>query len=400
MIAITDAEIYTVSEKGHLEDATLLVEDGKVKEVGTEVEIPDDAEVISAEGKVVTPGFVEAHCHLSIFSLDEEAMNGPGNGGKLGPARTPQYDYYWAFNPYSEQLKPAHASGVTTMLTGPGSGKVITGQNLVAKSYGKSRQDMVMKSPAGVKMAFGENPKRNFGSRKQMPATRMAVAAMLREALIEAENYRKKRQKAEENGKPVPTDLEMEPLVKLLEGEIPARIHAHRADDIMTVIRIAEEFGIEHTLEHSTETHKIIDEIAARDLACVVGPTYGTSTKVETAGKTFETPAALEEAGISRIAITTDAPVVSIEHLRTSACLAHAAGMSFDGALRAITLEAAEIAGVEERVGSLEPGKDADFVILDGSPLEITTAVKKVFLEGEEIFDSEKAKEPWEELKR
>jgi len=401
VLAVTNARIYTAAGEV-INKGTILVENGRFKAVGADIAIPDDAEIIDAKGRAVTPGLVEAHSHLSVFGLfDMEDMEGPGGGsdkamltGGLSPATTPGLDYYWAFNPRHDSLKTALNSGVTTVLTGPGSGKIISGLNLVAKTAGKTRSDMVLKYPAGVKMAFGENPKRNFGNRKMMPSTRMGNAALLREALIKAQNYMKKREKAEDE--PASTNLHLEPLVKLLKGELVARFHAHRADDIRTIMRIADEFSFEFTLEHATETHKLLDEVVKRDPACVVGPTYGTRVKVETRDKSFATPGILERAGVSRIAITTDAPVVPIEHLRTSASLAYVEGMSEEGTLKAITLGAAEIAGVADRVGSIEVGKDADFVIMDGPPLEFTTRVEQVFVNGKREFDLSTHKEDWE----
>ncbi|MEW6723813.1 MAG: amidohydrolase [Bacillota bacterium] len=403
MLAITNAKILTIAN-GVIEKGTLLVKDGKIEAVGTQVEIPAGAEIIDATGKTVMPGIVEAHCHLSVFDWGDDDMDGPPNGGGgLSPATTPDLDYYWAFNPRSESLKAAVRSGVTTIITGPGSGKVISGLSLVAKTAGDSREEMVMLAPAGVKMAFGENPKRNFGGRKMMPSTRMGTAALLREALVKAQNYMRKQEKAAAgdtgpDGKPVeppPVDHKLEPLVKVLKKELKARVHAHRHDDIMTVLRIAEEFGIECTLEHASETHKIVDAVKKSGFACVVGPTYITRVKVETREKTFETPGILEQAGI-KFAITTDAPVVPIEHLRTSACLAYKEGASAEATLRAITLTAAEICGVEDRLGSIEVGKDADLVVLDGCPLEVTSRVEQVYVNGVKRFDLATHREDWE----
>lgn len=435
-LAIANARVYPVSGPV-IEKGTVLVKGTKITAVGASVDIPMGATVIDATGKVVMPGMVEAHCHLSVFDWGEDAgvfgdlgdleeledmeggnesPGGRGGGaeggmGLLPPATTPDWDYYYAFNPKSDQLKAAVAGGVTTILTRPGSGKVITGTDLVAKTAGRSRREMVILHPAGVKMAFGENAKRNFGSRGMMPSTRMGIAAMLREALVKAQNYQKRweeyeKKKAEFDAKgargngenrppePPPRNFQMETLVKVLKRELPARIHAHRADDIMTVIRIGDEFGIEFSLEHATETHKILDEVKKRNIPCVVGPTYGARGKIETRGKTFATPGILEREGI-KCCITTDASVVPIEYLRTCASLAYREGMSEAGAIAAITLRAAEIAKVADRVGSLDAGKDADILILSGHPLQITSRVEKVFVDGREVYDVETSKEEW-----
>ncbi len=484
-LAITNGRVFPVSGPV-IEKGTVLIKGSKIAAVGAaaEVDIPVGARVVDAAGKVVMPGIVEAHCHLSVFDWGEDAgimddlselndgidlrglgdlgglsdrsalaggggdpedlvdreggnespggRGGAGDGGMgmLPPATTPDWDYYYAFNPKSDQLKAAVAGGVTTILTRPGSGKVITGIDLVTKTAGKSRKDMVILHPAGVKMAFGENAKRNFGSRGMMPSTRMGIAAMLREALVKAQNYQQRweeyeKRKAEFEAKmaaggggapggaldgapksprggadnrppePPPRNFQMEALVKVLKRELPARIHAHRADDIMTVIRIGDEFGIEFSLEHATETHRILDEVKKRNIPCVVGPTYGARGKIETRGKTFATPGILEHEGI-KCCITTDASVVPIEYLRTCASLAYREGMSEAGAIAAITLWSAEIAKVADRVGSLDAGKDADVVILSGHPLQVTSRVEKVFIDGREVYDVETNKEEWE----
>ncbi len=418
-LAIKDARIYTASH-GVIDRGTVVAENGKITAVGANVRVPGGAKVVDASGKVVMPGIVEAHCHLSVFDFFEDDMEGGEGGGRAGgpdggglpPATTPDFDYYWAFNPRSDSLRLAYAAGVTTILTRPGSGKVISGQDIVTKTWGHSREEMVILHPAGVKMAFGENAKRNFGSRGMMPSTRMGIAALLREALTKAQNYKRRKElyakklaeyeKAVKGGKkdakppePVPSDYQLEPLVRVLNRELPARVHAHRADDIMTVLRIADEFGFELSLEHASETHKIVNEVKKRDIPCVVGPTMVSRGKVETREKTFATPGILERAGI-KVAITTDASVVPIEHLRTAACLAFREGFSERGAIAGITLAAAEIARVADRVGSVDVGKDADLIIMDGHPLQIRTRVLKTFINGEEIYDRATFKEEWE----
>ena len=303
---------------------------------------------------------------------------------------------------------------MTTALIRPGSGKVINGIGFVTKTYGKTRAEMILKRPDGIKLALGENPKRNFGGQGKIPSTRMGSAAVLRDALAKAQNYRtaweryqaKNREYLEAqddcNGeeatkapKPPATDRGLELLVRMLDGELPARVHAHRADDIMTALRIADEFGFRVTIEHATEGHKIANEIAARDVPCIVGPSFTSRGKVELRDRTFATAGILERAGV-KVAITTDAGVVFIGYLRTCASLAYRHGLSEEGALKGITLAAAEIIGVGHRVGSIEPGKDADFAVLDGHPLELTTRVIKTYIDGKEVYDAATYKEPWE----
>ncbi|MGE5561099.1 MAG: amidohydrolase [Chloroflexota bacterium] len=404
MLAIKNAKIHTVAN-GIIERGTVIVRDGKIAAVGVDLPIPADCEIVDATGLTLMPGIVEAHCHVaSMEADDDDMMDGGESGGGWGlPAATPELDYWYAFNPRSEGLKRAVAAGITTIMTGPGSGKIISGTNFAAKTAGDSRKQMIIKNPVGLKMAFGENPKRNYGSRHQMPSTRMGSAAVLREALIRAQNYMRKQEAAARgvvgaNGKPVeapPLDYKLEPIVKVLKRELKARVHAHRADDIMTVLRIRDEFGIDITIEHASEADHIIDEVAKRGVPCIVGPTYISRSKVETRGKTFATPGRLERAGI-KVAITTDAGVVPIEYLRMSASLAYREGMSEAGTIRAITLSAAEILGVEDRVGSIEVGKDADLVLLNGHPLSLLTTVQKVWVDGVKRWDREIDKEAWE----
>lgn len=406
MLAIANGRVLTITQ-GVIERGTVLVDGTKIAAVGPDLALPEGAQVVDATGKTVMPGLVEAHCHLGFMDMMDLDQNGaedrPGGGeGGLGPAVTPHFDYFYAFNPRSPQLAEAARGGVTTVLTGPGSGKVISGLNLVAKTTGKTADEMILRYPAGVKTAFGENPKRNFGSRNQMPSTRMGTAALWRGALVRARAYMAKQDRAhqvpsgqEQAPQPPPHDLELEPLVKLLRGELVARVHAHRADDIMTVLRIADEFGIKLTLEHATEAYKIADEVARRNIPCVFGPTMVTRLKVELRDITFAGAGQLERAGI-KVALTTDAPVVAVEFLRTAATLAFQEGMSEAGALAAITINAAEIAGVAERVGSLEPGKDADLVVLDGHPLSYLSRIEQVFVNGRRVYDAATYLEPWE----
>ena len=419
MLAITNARIYTMAGPV-IEKGTVLIDKGKVTEVGACVDIPSKAEVVDLGGNTLTPGFIEAHSHLVAhdwITAGSALDSGSGGQGGLGPAATADIDYYYNFNPHHRHLEDARIAGVTTALIRPGSGKVINGIGFVAKTYGKTRGEMILKRPDGIKLALGENPKRNFGGQGKIPSTRMGSAAVLRDALAKAQNYRaaweryqaKKREylealddcngeeavKAAKAPKLPATDRGLELLVRMLDGELPARVHAHRADDIMTALRIADEFGFRVTIEHATEGHKIANEIAARDVPCIVGPSFTSRGKVELRNRTFATAGILERAGV-KVAITTDAGVVFIGYLRTCASLAYRHGLSEDGALKGITLAAAEIIGVGHRVGSIEPGKDADFAVLDGHPLELTTRVIKTYIDGKEVYDAATYQEPWE----
>ncbi len=397
LYAFTNATLHTVSAQGVIENGTVMVQDGKIAGIGQGINIPAEAKVIDCSGKHITPGLVECHSHLVAHDWSAQMAEADAGSGGLGPAVTPDVDYYWNFDPHHRHLLHAMRAGVTTASIRPGSGKVINGVGFVTKMKGKGRKEMVIKRCDGLKLAFGENPKRSFGSRGQMPSTRMGTAALLREALIKAQEYMRKQMAAENDPekKGPPFDRKLEPIVSLLKGEIPARVHAHRHDDIMTALRIAEEFGFKVSIEHTTSGHLIVDELKKRDVPCVVGPTFGTRGKVEVNDRSYETPGVLERAGLT-VAITTDASVMAIDFLRTSASLSLRYGMTPEGALQAITLNPAKILCIDERVGSLEVGKDADLVIFSEYPLELTAVVEQTFVNGELGYDRSVYQEDWE----
>jgi imidazolonepropionase-like amidohydrolase len=246
---------------------------------------------------------------------------------------------------------------------------------------------MVLKSPAAMKVAFGENPKVCYGqSGHKAPVTRMAVAGLLRETLFKARKYKSDIAEAEKEGKPRPFDLQMEAMLPVINGEIPLKAHAHRADDILTALRIANEFGVGITLDHCTDGALIATRLAEAGRPCLIGPSFGSKTKPELAHKSFETAGILDKAGIE-VSIITDAPVIPLEYLALCAGLAIKAGMSEESAWRAITLNPARAAGIADRVGSLEPGKDADIVLFDGNPLrEIAARPRIVIVNGAIAF--------------
>ncbi|MEW6724569.1 MAG: amidohydrolase [Bacillota bacterium] len=393
MQAFINARLFTVSGPV-IDQGTLLEKDGRIIAVGRNLPVPETASTVDLAGKTLMPGLVEAHCHLGIFDFWQAEAGAKTGSSSLGEAVTPALDYYYALNPHSPGLKRARQTGVTTLLTGPGSGKVVGGLSVVTRTYGTDREQIVLRRPAGVKMAFGENPK-HFGKQGQMPATRMGVAALLRSALVAARNYLAK-QVSDDPGKRPPHDAELEIMARVLKRELRARIHAHRADDIMSILRIVDEFNIDITLEHATEAYKVAGEIARRRIPCVTGPSYGSRDKVELRDETFANPGILERAGI-QVAITTDASIVAIDYLRHEAILAHREGMSAAGALGAITLTAAEIIGVADRVGSLDVGKDADLLVLNGDPLEFTSRVERVYGAGRLIYHRETHREEWDQ---
>ncbi|MGD2200390.1 MAG: amidohydrolase [Candidatus Bathyarchaeota archaeon] len=389
MLAIKGGKIYTIT-KGVIEGGTILVEGGKIKAVGEGITIPEGAEVIDAEGKVVMPGLVEAHCHIGIW---EETIGWAGSDGNeaTDPA-TPHVRALDAIKANAEEggLVAAVKTGVTTAQILPGSANVIGGTGIVVKTAPQVVTDeMVIKSPSGMKIAFGENPRRVYGvEQKKMPSTRMGVAGILREWLQKAKNYMEKKEKFKDKPEKLPeVDVKLEALELVLRGEIPFRAHAHRADDIATAVRIAEEFNVKLSWEHATEGHRVAEWIAEKGIPAVWGPSLTARAKWEMRELSFETPKALHKAG-AKFAIQTDAVGSSIAFLPLCAGMAVKHGLPYEEALKAITIIPAEILGVDDRVGSIEEGKDADFRILDGDPLELRTKVEKVLIDGEVVHEA------------
>ena len=383
MLAITNGKILTM-EGNNIEKGTILIEDGKIKELGEKVEVPENAEIVDAEGKIVMPGLIDAHTHLGV---SEEGVGWEGRDyNEITDPVTPHLRAIDGINPEEEGIKDARTGGVTTVMTGPGSANVIGGESAVIKTKGNTVDQMLLKAPAGLKAAFGENPKRVYSDQSKTPSTRMAVAAVMRQTLIEAEDYLAEKENAEKEDNPFNRDLKKETVARVITGDIPLKAHAHRADDIMTILRIAREFDLDLTLEHCTEGHKIAEEIAEAGVGAIVGPNLTTRGKVELKDRTFKTPAVLAEAGV-KVAIMSDHPVIPIDNLPLYASLAVKAGLDRDEALKAITINPAELLKIDDQVGSLKEGKDADLVIFSGDPLAVDSTVEKVFIDGEEITE-------------
>lgn len=384
MRAIVNGKIYTMAGQV-LDSGTIIIDAGKIKAVGANLEIPAGTEIIDAQGKFVMPGIIDAHTHIGIY---EEGIGFEGaDGNEMTNPATPQLRALDAINPMDAAFKGALAGGVTSMTVAPGSANVIGGQVLAIKARGETVDDMIIKEPLGLKIAFGENPKRVYSSQKKTPSTRMAVAAILRENLVAARNYMAKQEKGKEDPEKAPDrDLKMEILVKVLKKEIPLRAHAHRADDISTAIRIAEEFDVNICIEHCTEGHLIADFLAEKGVAAIIGPTMGTRPKIELMNTSFKTPGILHKAGV-KVALTSDHPVFPVQQLPIQAALAHKDGLSEEEALRAITINPAEIMGIADRVGSIEAGKDADIVIFSGHPFNWKTQVEKTMIDGEIVYE-------------
>lgn len=381
--AITRARIHPISGPV-IPSGTVLVADGKIQAVGPDVALPEGCRVIDADGATLVPGFIDAHCHVGLW---EEGLKFEGDdGNEMTDPITPHMRALDGINPQDLGFEDARSAGVTTIFVLPGSANVIGGQPVCLKTAGLSIDEMAIRQPAGLKVAFGENPKRVYHSKNKMPTTRMGIAAMMRQTFVDAQSYARKVERAKETGEPGPDrDLRMEAIALSLARRVPMRAHAHRTDDILTALRIAEEFSLDLVVEHCTEGHKIAPLLAEKGVRAVVGPSMSCRSKVELRERNYETAAILQKAGVM-VAIMTDHPVVPIHHLTLCAALAAKAGMGPEAALEAITLNAARICGVAHRVGSLEPGKDADMVLLDGHPFEIATNVLKTWIDGQVVF--------------
>lgn len=380
--ALINAKIYTISNKIY-EKGTILFAHGKILAVGENVDIPSDAEIIDLQGKTLLPGYIDAHTHLGIleeiYQIEGDDLN------EMTEPVTPELRALDAINPYDLAFRDALEGGVTTVMTGPGSANVISGTSLVMKTAGEDFQQMVLIPQAGLKIAFGENPKRIYTEQKKMPTTRMGIAALLRQAFVDGQDYLSKKEKSLKTEELFERDLGLENIGLVLRREIPLRAHAHRADDMITALRIADEFQLDIVLDHGTEAHKLIPEIKKQNIPVVVGPALTSRAKVELAGITWNTPALLSEAGIL-MALTTDHSVIPIQYISLCAALAVKHGLREEEALKAITLNPAKILKVADRVGSLEKGKDADIQVLSGHPLHWLTQTEQVYINGELVY--------------
>ncbi len=362
MLLIKNAQIKTMSTVD-LECGCILVDDnGKIAQIAEKIKAPAGAVVVDAEGRLTTPGCVEAHCHIGLHNAGLR-WEGADYNESTDPV-TPQMRAIDSIYPMDEYFDVAIRGGVTTACTGPGSANVVGGTFAAIKLSGNRIDDMIIKSPAAMKCALGENPKNSYGQNKKSPKTRMASAALLRELLFKAKEYC-----AEKNAGNNPKfDMKLEAMLPVMRGEIPLKCHAHRADDILTAIRIAKEFGVKLTLDHCTDGARIADILAAEGYPVIAGPALTAKSKPELASKNFKTPGVLYKAGIP-VCITTDAPVTTLEYLPLCAGMAASEGLPMKAAWEAITINPATVLGIADRVGSLEVGKDADIVIWTADPL-------------------------------
>ena len=383
MLAIKGGTVVTVTG-GTIENGVVLIENGKIKAVGANVEIPDDCEVIDASGKWVTPGFIDAHTHLSTFNEPQTMPSMPGSvdGNEVSGPVTAQIRAIDALNPYDIGIENTRKAGFTTCCTLPGSANVIGGTGVTFKTkVGETMFDLVIPGTAYMKMALGENPKRVYGSEKKMPVTRMGTGAVLREALYNAKVYSDQLKAVETDPSKAPKpDFKLDALVPVVRGEMKCRIHAHRSDDIVTAVRIAQEFGLRFTIEHCTEGYKILNFLKENNVTAVVGPLTMGLAKMEIWGCKLETPGIMEKAGIN-FCLTEDT-ASGTKYLPTHVGYCIARGLSLEKAFEAVTIAPARLLEVEDRVGSLEVGKDADVAIFTGNPFSNFTLCETTIIDG------------------
>lgn len=383
---LINANIYTMGPLGYIENGFIKIKGNKIEQVGSMSDLnSSDKEIFDMQGKFLYPGFIDAHSHLGMVE-DGLTFEGDDVNEATGPI-TPNLRAIDAINPMDRCFSEAIESGVTAVVTGPGSSNPIAGQMIAIKTYGTRVDDMVIKDPVSMKFSLGENPKNTFNERNQSPSTRMAVASLIREQLFKAKKYLLEKDKfyenTEENEEPE-FDVKCEALIPLLRGEIPAHFHAHRSDDIFTAIRISKECGIKYVIIHCTEGHLIADELKKEETKVLSGPFLSDRSKPELVNLTPKTPGVLAKKGV-KTSIVTDHPVTPIQYLPVCASLAVREGMDPFEALKAITINAAEIAGIDDRVGSIEESKDADILVFENDALDFKSKPVMIFFEGKKI---------------
>lgn len=388
-VVLTGARLYPVvdgagSAADPIDNGAIVLREGKIAQWGPADEIDSaGAEVVDVSGSHITPGLFESHGHVGVHE-DGEAWAGDDTNESIRPngAALRALD---AINPADVGFKDALRGGVTAALIKPGSANPIGGRTAAVKTWGHIVDEMLISQDLSVKSALGENPKRYFGEQGKAPSNRQGVARELREAFTAAQNYRANRAQAQTEGKPFDRDLALETLAQVLDGELAWDQHCHRADDIATAIRLAEEFGYRLIVNHGTEGHLVADYLAAHGIDVIVGPLMTSRSKVELRNRTLATPAVLDAAGV-RIALTTDHPVIPINFLIHEASLAVKEGLSRQTALESLTINPARMFGLDDRIGSLVPGTDADVVVWSGDPLDLESRVQRVFVDGREVY--------------
>ena len=383
MLLLKNGLIHTMTENAFLGD--IVVNNGKIVAVGPALS-QEGAEVIDLGGRFVLPGLIDAHCHIGMW---EDGMGEEGSdGNEMTDPITPELRAIDGLNPFDPCFLEARAGGITTVVTGPGSANVIGGQFAALKTYGRSIEEMTLRDPIAMKAATGENPKAVYSEKKVAPTTRMAIASLFRSTMTDAQEYQKGM--AKEDDKP-DKDIAMEALLPVINRELTLKIHAHRADDILTGLRLAKEFNLKVTIDHCTEGYLITDVLKDRLIeqgaGIIIGPLLSERSKIELKNLSFAAPRILEEAGIP-FAMMTDHPVIPIQFLPVQAGLAVREGLSEETAFRSITRYAAEIVGISDRVGTLEAGKDADITVFDGHPFDYKTHCVLTLINGKIVHDS------------
>ncbi len=384
MKKIKNAVIYTMT--GNIIENGSVVYDKTIRYIGKDTDEYEVSEVIDAEGAFLLPGLIDAHCHVGMF---EDSLGFEGDdGNEESDPITPQMRGIDAINPFDRGFCDARGAGITTVVTGPGSANPVSGEFAALKTHGICVDDMVIKAPVAMKFALGENPKSVYHAKGQTPVTRMGTMALIREVLFKAKEYIEAREEYEndpEDGDKPEFDIKLEALVPVLKREIPVKIHAHRADDICSAIRLCREFDINITLEHCTDGEAVAEVIKRENIPVMLGPTLCDRSKPELKNLSFSTYKTLSDMGVD-VAIITDHPEISIENLPLCSALAKANGMKEEYALAGITITAAKNCGIDDRVGSIEIGKDADFALFDKLPCEFGAKVIKTIIDGEVVF--------------
>lgn len=385
-MADESSETRAVYNKGYIK-----IENGKIADIGDMEalekgglpENSNDTDVIDVAGRLIMPGIIEAHCHVGITE-EKKGMEGDDCNENVEPI-TPYLRAIDAINTMDAAFDDAVRAGITSAMIGPGSSNVVGGQFAFIKTKGRRIDDLIVLAPAAMKVAFGENPKVNFSGQGKMPVTRMAIAGMLREELFKAKKYWEKKKAGE---KDFQEDFRYECWIPVFEKKIPLKAHVHRVDDIFTAVRIASEFNLAMTLDHCSEGHLIAEELAREGYPAIVGPDLSSRSKIEVQNVAFKTAGILKQAGLT-VAITTDHPVSLIQSLPICAGFCVKSGMDMEAAMRAITIDAARICNVADRVGSLEIGKDGDIAVFDGNPLEVFTETSLTLINGEPVYKAD-----------
>ena len=372
---------------GDIQDGCIRIAEGKIAEIGRRDQMAfhpaPNERVIRVPGSLIMPGLIEAHCHMGITE-EKKGTEGDDCNETVDPV-TPWLRAVDAVNSMDAAFDDAVRAGITSAMIGPGSSNVVGGQFAFLKTRGRRVDDLVVKAPAAMKVALGENPKVNYSGQGKSPSTRMAIAGMLREELTKASAYADRKERAADSGEDFQEDFRMECWLPVLRREIPLKAHVHRVDDIFTAVRIAREFGLKMTLDHCSEGHMIAEELAAEGFPAIVGPDLASRNKIEVQNVAFKTAGILANAGVT-VAVTTDHPVSLIQSLPMCVGLSVKHGLSLEDGFRAMTVNAAEICGVSERIGSIEPGKDADIAVFDGNPMEVFTNTLMTIIDGEIVY--------------